>query len=313
MQLSPPAFERARRFLVEDARPLERALFAHAFEGGDAARIVDALGAYRNEDGGFGHGLEPDLRMPGSSVLATNQALRVLRRAGAPAGHPFVSGAIDWLVSAFDPELGAWRSVPAEAERWPHANHWAWELHADGKRWPVIALPQAEILAHFHAYPGRVPAPLLHPQTRRFVAGMEVADASMGPDALVHCDAFVHTPEAPREAREAIARRIREIGLTMVCRDAEKWSDYVPKPCKLAPLPDSTLARDLAPDVARNLDYEIAQQSADGSWAPYWSWRGAYPEAWAVAEREWRGEVTLSLLESLSAFGRICGIAPGSA
>jgi hypothetical protein len=307
MQLSREAFDRACRFLREDARPLERALFAHAFESGPAAAIVDALGAYRNDDGGFGHALEPDLRMPGSSVLATNQALRVLRRAGAPADHALVTGAIDWLVGALDPDLGAWRSVSAEAERWPHANHWAWALHADGKRWPVVALPRAEILAHFHAYPERVPPGLLAEQTRRFVAGMELSDASIGADAIVHCDAFVHTPEAPSAAREAIARRIRELGLAMVCRDAGRWGDYVAKPYKLAPLPDSTLARDLAADVARNLDYEIARQSADGSFPPNWSWQGAYPEAWALAEREWRGELTLGLLESLRAFGRIEG------
>jgi hypothetical protein len=136
---------------------------------------------------------------------------------------------------------------------------------------------------------------------------MERTDASIGADAIVHCDAFVHTPEAPRAAREAIARRIREVGRAMVCRDEARWGEYVPKPYKLAPLPDSTLARDLEADVARNLDYEIAQQSADGSWAPYWSWKGAYPEAWAAAEREWRGELTLGLLESLRSFGRIEG------
>jgi hypothetical protein len=308
MQLTRAAFAKARRFLREDARPVERALFAHEFEAGPASAIVDALAAFRNPDGGFGRALEPDLRMPGSSALATNQALRVLRRAGAPAEHPFVEGAIDSLVAAFDPDLGAWRSVPQEAERFPHANHWAWALHVDGKRWPVVALPQAEILAHFHAYPVRVPAALLAEQTRRFVDGMETADASIGADALVHCDAFVHTPEAPRAAREAIARRVREIGLAMVCRDEAQWGGYVPKPWKLAPLPDSTLARDLAADVARNLDYEIARQSPDGSWPPYWSWNGAYPDDWAVAEREWRGEITLGLLESLRAFGRIEGM-----
>ncbi len=308
MKLDRDAFDRARRFLRESARPLERALFAHAFEGGDAAAIVSALRPSRNDDGGFGHALEPDLRMPGSTVLATNQALRVLRRAGAPGDHPCVGGAVDWLVGAFDPDLGAWRSVPAEAERWPHANHWAWTLHADGKRWPVAVLPKAEILAHFHAYPERVPPRLLAEQTQRLALDLEVADASLGPDALVHCDAFVHTKAAPREARDAVARRVREIGLAMVCRDATRWSDYVAKPYKLAPLPDSTLARDLAEDVARNLDYEIAQQQAEGAWAPYWSWRGAYPEAWAAAEREWRGEVTLGLLESLRAFGRIEGL-----
>ena len=73
---------------------------------------------------------------------------------------------------------------------------------------------------------------------------------------------------------------------------------------KVAPSPDTTLAKALAPDVERNLDYQIAHQQADGSWAPAWSWN-AYPEAWAIAERTWRGHLTLEALRSLRAYGRI--------
>ncbi len=305
MKLSPEAFSRARAHLLEQARPLERALFAREFEGGSAAAVRDALAAYRNDDGGFGHALEPDLRMPGSSVLATSQALRVLRRIHVAADDPFVSGAIDWLVAAFDPMLGAWRSVPREAEAWPHASHWQWDLHADGKRWPIGVLPRAEIVSHLHAYPRRVPPALLDDQTRRLVAALEAADVSIGADALLYCDAFARTPEAPRAARDAVARRLRALGTELVCRDPEQWHTYVAKPTKLAPFPDSILAESLAVDVARNLDWEIAHQDADGSWAPYWSWRGAFPETWPTAEREWRGELTLGTLESLRAFRRI--------
>ncbi len=65
---------------------------------------------------------------------------------------------------------------------------------------------------------------------------------------------------------------------------------------ELAPLPDCILAAPLADDVARSLDREIAHQDADGSWTPYWSWRGAFPDAWALAQRAWRGELTLAAL-----------------
>lgn len=305
MKLAAESFARARTFMREAARPLERALFAHAFEGGDAAAVCEALAAFRNDDGGFGRALEPDLRMPGSSVLATAKALCVLARIGAPGDDPLVSGGIDWLVRAFDPALGAWRSVPQDAEAWPHADHWKWALHADGKRWPVGVLPRAEIVACLHVWPHLVPTALREDQTRRLVAAIEAADVSIGPDALVRCEIFVRTPQAPPAARDAVAARMRALGVEMVCRDAEQWGSYVAKPLKLAPLPDSILAQALAADVARNLDYEIGRQDADGSWAPYWSWRGAFPDVWPVAEREWCGELTLETLESLRAFARI--------
>ena len=113
MQLTSEAFYRAREFLLEHARPLERALFLRDFEDGSAHDVLDALSAFRNQDGGFGHGLEPDLALPASSVLATSHALHILHAVGAPTEHELVAGAVDWLVAAHDPDLCAWRSVPS--------------------------------------------------------------------------------------------------------------------------------------------------------------------------------------------------------
>jgi hypothetical protein len=305
MKLSSEAFERARDFLAHRARPLERALFEVEFEAGAAEAAALCLDEFRNADGGYGMGLEPDLGLPASSVLATTYALQILAELGVSSGDGRVAAAVDWLVGVYDDELGAWRQITEEAEQHPHAGHWAWELHRDGDRWPVGILPRAEVLAHLHRSADRVPATLLAEQTRRLVADLEAADASIGADALVRCELFVRTPEAPAAARDAVARRVREIGTAMVCRDPEKWSGYVARPLKLAPNPQSILAEDLDSDVQRNLDHEIASQDSDGSWAPSWSWEESHPEAWAVAEREWRGILTLETLGSLRAYARI--------
>ena len=54
--------------LRHEARPLERALFAHAFEGGGRTAVLAALVPYQNDDGGFGHALEPDWGAPSNSM-----------------------------------------------------------------------------------------------------------------------------------------------------------------------------------------------------------------------------------------------------
>lgn len=305
MKLTTEAFARARNFLLREARPLERALYRFEFEAGDAAEVFATLLRFRNDDGGFGHGLEPDLRLPASSVLATSHALHTLHAVGAAADDELVAGATGWLVEDYDPALGAWRSVPREGEQHPHANHWAWSLHEDGTRWPVGVLPRAEVLSHLYRASG-VPAALLEDQTRRLVADFEASE-NPGADALLGCDLFVRTQEAPTAAREAVAARLREVGDAAVNRNPQQWHTYVPKPLKLAPMPHSILAEILAADVQRNLDYEIAHQQADGCWAPFWSWNDAYPDVWAVAKREWCGHLTLEMLRSLRAHGRIEG------
>ena len=91
MKLSRAAFERAAGFLGERARPLERALFAHAFENAPVAPALSELAGFANADGGLGHGLEPDFRLPDSSALATSHALTILRGLGQPADQPLVA------------------------------------------------------------------------------------------------------------------------------------------------------------------------------------------------------------------------------
>lgn len=306
--LSPDAHGRARRFLRERARPLDRALHAHAAEGGPASDGLDALCAFRNADGGFGRGLEPDLRMPGSSALATSQALVHLRELGAPATDDLVRGAVRWLVEHFDASLMAWRSVPREAEDHPHAGHWRWALHESGATWPVAVLPRAEALAGLLHYASEVPKDWLQQLGERFVADLPAQSGKAGADALAGCDGLCRSAATPDWIREPTRTWLLETGPKLVDRDPAAWSGYSAKPLKLAPRADSVLAEALAEDIARNLDFEIESQREDGSWAPNWSWNGAYSQDWERARLEWQGVLTRESLASLRSYGRLSGV-----
>ena len=87
---TPPARSplfRAEHFVWLTARVLEQRLFAYHFLNGGADPVETALDAYRNEDGGYGHALEPDLRGPVSQPLHTVHALRVLDAIGRCGGQ----------------------------------------------------------------------------------------------------------------------------------------------------------------------------------------------------------------------------------
>ena len=88
--LKGEAFERARTFVAEQGRELDRRLLSHYFDDGPAAAVMEELANYQNEDGGFGNGLEPDIQMPGSSVLTTTMALRILREVEATSEDEIV-------------------------------------------------------------------------------------------------------------------------------------------------------------------------------------------------------------------------------
>ena len=70
----------AENFVWSAARLVDRHRYALLFAEGPAQPVIDALRGYRNPDGGFGHGLEPDLRSPGSQPAPTLYALEILGR-----------------------------------------------------------------------------------------------------------------------------------------------------------------------------------------------------------------------------------------
>src|SRR5687768_10582142 len=92
-----PAIERARGFFAGWGRELDRASFAFHFAGGSRDALLAALGRYQNEDGGFGHGLEPDIAAPDSQPFATELALLTCLQADVPRDHPLLSRAVAYL------------------------------------------------------------------------------------------------------------------------------------------------------------------------------------------------------------------------
>ena len=117
-----PDLDAAERFLAAGARVLDRRRFERHFRDGEAGPVRDAVAAYRNPDGGFGHALEPDGRCPGSQPAAMQLALKTLHEADA-WDDALVRGACEWLAATAPPEGGTF-FVHRNVEGWPHAPWW---------------------------------------------------------------------------------------------------------------------------------------------------------------------------------------------
>ncbi|MDE6281749.1 MAG: hypothetical protein K2M15_08185, partial [Oscillospiraceae bacterium] len=123
----------ASRFIVENARPLERAVYRWYFEGGTKQAVVGELSKFQNPDGGFGHGLEADNWNPNSNPIATNDAIITLHRIGAlKDADNVVNGIIRYLRShdSFDEGQRRWLFAIETNKEYPHAI-W-WEKNGDG-------------------------------------------------------------------------------------------------------------------------------------------------------------------------------------
>src|SRR5207237_9639726 len=111
-------FDAAARFIAGHARVLDRRRFERLFGGGDARPVRDAIAAFRNADGGFGHALEPDGRTPASQPAAIALALETLDEADA-WDEDLRAGAGQWL-EANAPDEGGASFVEPTVGGWPH-------------------------------------------------------------------------------------------------------------------------------------------------------------------------------------------------
>jgi hypothetical protein len=308
-RLTREQFHLARQFLKTEARPLDRALFEYRFETAPAERVTEHLAPYQNTDGGFGHALEPDVRTPSSSALATGIGLGILKELDRPPADAMVASSVEHLLRIFDPERQVWRAVPRDANDYPHAPWWHDENGSLARTFDHFTIiPRAELVALLHHYAELVPRDWLDAVTEETVIAIETLkdDAfAGGGDGLRYALDLAEMAPLPQRFKDRLMPRLRSLTDRIVCREPERWSEYCATPLKIAPSPDSIVADVLWDDLQRNLDHTIDHQTAAGTWDPTWTWGDLYPDAWQRAKMEWRGHLTLETLTTLRAFGRI--------
>jgi hypothetical protein len=287
--MTSPDIEAAEQFLASSARVLERRKFERLFAGGDAGPVRDAVAAYHNPDGGFGHALEPDGRGPKSQPLAIDFALRTLLDCGE-WDAALAEAACGWLAAHAPAGGGAVFASPSVLD-WPHA---PWCVPEDGG--PASLITTGLIAGTLHA------AGTQHPwldQATGLLWSRIGQLTSIGPYDMRALLWFLDNVPDRERAQEA-AGKVGPLvfDLELVALDPATPGE-VHFPLDFAPLPTS-VARSLFEPAAveANLDHLAAGQRDDGGWTFNWT-------AWsAAAEREWRGHVTVEALRLLRAHGR---------
>jgi hypothetical protein len=288
----------ARAFLDREGRLVERRLAATLFDGADPTGAVAAIAAYRNDDGGFGHGLEPDKRCPDSLPIDVETALEHLWTSGAaadPAVVQITSAACDWLASVAH-TAGAGGAVPLSLpvmERYPRAEHWTDWTYTPGLN------PTAGLAGRLYRAGAGADHPWLAQATDWCWARLE---SGFSEDAHALGEALLFLQHVPdRERAEAVARQVPEwlAGVAWFRSDPDD-PGYGVTPLHFAPVPDSRWRPLFADDVVdAHLDRMVRDQQADGGWAISWEPPGQ------ASTLEWRGIETLRSLRTLRAYGRL--------
>jgi hypothetical protein len=277
---------------------LDRRRFDLLTGSGRPDAVVAAVDGYRNPDGGYGWGLEPDLRSGTSQPGGALHALEAFADL-APATTPRAAQVCDWLASVTLPDGGLPFALPVPDPA-ACAPFWA---QADP------ATPSLQITAVVAATAYRVaavdPAVAGHPWLSRATA--YCLDAIGALDADVHAmelafavqflDAAGRASDEARALLERLSPLLPADGRLHVAGGAD---DEFMRPLDFAPLPGGP-ARELfaAAVVEAALDRLADGQQDDGGWTVDFD---SYSPA---ATLEWRGHRTVNALVLLRANGRL--------
>jgi hypothetical protein len=283
----PAEIDSAEQFVFANARLLDRHRLAVLLHDAPVTPVLDALRAYRNPDGGFGHALEPDVRGPHSEPASTLAALEVLIEINAP-GDPMIADAAAWIERIADPDGGVPFVMPGAA-RYPRA---PWMVPSEGGSFLTFALAGAlSATGASGQWPSRASdwcwdqlehAGDIHPYMVKF--------------ALEFLD-HVADEQRAGAAIERLRPALADDGTIAVAGGIENERIM---PLTLSDRPGRR-SRALFTDaqIAADLDRLEREQQDDGGWTFDWL-------AWSPGQSlDWRGALTVRALATLRAHSRI--------
>ncbi|MGN6793467.1 MAG: hypothetical protein ACTHJW_13875 [Streptosporangiaceae bacterium] len=286
-------FTAGRDFILRQGRVLERRLYATCFENAPAAGVADVLRGYRNDDGGFGHGLEPDKRCPASLPIDVEVALQALVTAGT-TDEQLVGGACDYLakVAAAADSGGAVPPAFPVIEGYPRAEHWT--------DWTYV--PSVNPTAGLVGLLRRLGATHSWIDEAAAWCWNQIDSAGLPDEVHALSEVFgflAHEPERDRADRAVNQVRDQLLSTSMFQLDPNA-EGYGLSPLSIASSADSRWRVLFSDEVIdAHLDSLQRKQEADGGWPITWE-----PPSEASG-LEWRGIVTLGALRTLTSYGRL--------
>lgn len=299
----------SREFIYRNARPLDLARWRFHFDKGSQEDVLTALSHYQNEDGGFGHGLEPDAWNPYSSPIQTWTATEILREINfTQSSHPLIKGILRYLESGEDFDGHHWLNTIKSNNDYPHAPWW----HT-----------QSESTSHHRYNPGACLAGFIvryaHKGSPLCALGCRIAgeafyayiDQGMLDDmhtALCYVRLMQYVQEAEAfdlfDTEALLDKLIRQVHHS-ITHDPAVWeTSYCCKPSQFIGSANSVFYAGNKDAADYECEHIPKTQLEDGSWPVTWAWSG-YPEAWAISRNWWKSNGILKYMLYLKGFGMI--------
>jgi hypothetical protein len=285
-------------FTATHARLLDRRRFQLLLGSGEASAVLSALEAHRNAEGGYGWGLEPDLRATESQPGGALHAFEVFEEV-APLSTPRAAELCDWLASVTLGDGGLPFALPV-ADSAGVAPFWA-EADPTQSSLQITSLVAA-VAQRVASSDSRVANHAWLHRATRFCLD-RIAALNSAPHALEMLGSLwlldaVHDREP--DAASLLELLGRFLGPSGEMHVAGGKPDETIRPLDFAPLPDRPVRGLFSPEViATELQRLRDEQRPDGGWEVDFA---SYSPAAAL---EWRGYTTVRAISILRRNGYI--------
>ena len=293
-------FKKMQEWVRANARPLELAKWDFLFNNGKKEKIVEEMLKYQNPDGGFGNALEPDLLLPGSSAIASGEAIFTAYKYGVDCSEKWFAKLLDYFVSTMQNTPSFWEFAPKEVENYPRPPWWGYGPDEKFAPNPCAIVASAMIV---------------YGTEKHKAIGLKIAQKCF--DFLLsekHCgdhDSYclialveklksVNSPLITDEIISSMKRRISE----NVCYDESQWSGYYPHPHQFADSPSSEWYDCVKDGIDKNLNYLLNNINEDGVWQPNFSW-GVDSDTAREVTKIWTGYIAVDRARILKNYNMI--------
>ena len=296
MKLTKVNYLKARDFILTNARMIERRLFHFHFENGIPEGVFHSVYAYRNLDGGFGHGMEPDTASPESQPLFTIMAIESLEEAGCLNADLIKRDFVPYFENVLTDKGGIpWMLRPKSD--YPCADHFR-----TVREWAALSTT-APMLGLLEKYNIKVS---WMPKAEAFV--WQEIERMQEKHVFCHLCVprrlqflqYTRNRERAAKALDDLKRWILAKGVLCEDKTDDGWGLYgKPHSLYYAPTPNSILSPIFSQAmIDADLDELINRQQKDGRWD---TWYGLSEGM----KLEWAGIQTLWTLKVLKSYGRI--------
>lgn len=254
--------------------------------------IMNELKKYQNEDNGFGNSLEPDIRLPESSVVCTNMAVQILEQIKDQSlTEELREKIVAYYETAYIEELGRWRMVDEKVDSYPRAIWWNYES-VDSF---TYGNPNPEIIGFLYQNMKYLKKININTEINKVIKYIE---SDFKTEVTMHSIiSMLHFyKKMDKDVKYLIKEKLQKIINKELDEVNGNWNEYGLEPYKISII-DKRFLDSRRDEYNQNLLFN-KELIMKGLMKPNWNWY-QFEEVFNQCKNEWNGYLTFNVLKAL--------------